>query len=399
MPDPVLTYARDDTQTGPDLIPVAFGDLVNKAIRVNLVAGGGAGGGAAQLQVRNVADAAWVNIGVAAEGATTLHVPIRIQGTGANVIEPLNVAPVGTEYALPVRTIGGAGGGPATIADGADVAEGTTTDAESAAGNGTVIALLKRLRTLLNGGLPAALAAGGSLKVAISEAGTATPVTQSAGPWSVNPTGETAGVGVGAAADTAASNSVIGRLKALIALLPAALVGGRLDTNLGAWLGSTAPTVGQKTMANSVPVAIASDQGAVPVSGTVAVSGTVTADVSDRVNRILGQAVVYYGGGSFQVNPSPVTLPPNVTAVGASQANVTLLSPNAKRRTLVVTNDTVTGRLRLKCGAGARADSYTVLLKPGDSWSPPGVMAYQEQVDGVWDIADGLALVTEFVDV
>lgn len=42
--------------------------------------------------------------------------------------------------------------------------------------------------------------------------------------------------------------------------LPAALVGGRLDTNVGSWLGSTAPTVGQKTMAASVPVTFASDQ-------------------------------------------------------------------------------------------------------------------------------------------
>jgi hypothetical protein len=48
--------------------------------------------------------------------------------------------------------------------------------------------------------------------------------------------------------------------------LPAALVGGRLDQNLGAWLGSTAPSVGSKTSANSVPVVIASDQGAVPSS-------------------------------------------------------------------------------------------------------------------------------------
>lgn len=43
--------------------------------------------------------------------------------------------------------------------------------------------------------------------------------------------------------------------------LPAALVGGRLDTNVGAWLGSTAPTVGSKTSANSIPVVIANDQG------------------------------------------------------------------------------------------------------------------------------------------
>jgi hypothetical protein len=47
--------------------------------------------------------------------------------------------------------------------------------------------------------------------------------------------------------------------------LPAALVGGRLDENVGAWLGSTAPTVGQKTMANSIPVVIASDQASVVV--------------------------------------------------------------------------------------------------------------------------------------
>lgn len=44
------------------------------------------------------------------------------------------------------------------------------------------------------------------------------------------------------------------------AQLPGALVGGRLDTNNGAWLGSTAPTIGQKTMANSIPVVIPSDQ-------------------------------------------------------------------------------------------------------------------------------------------
>ncbi len=50
---------------------------------------------------------------------------------------------------------------------------------------------------------------------------------------------------------------------------PTALVGGRFDINNGAWLGSTAPTVGQKTMANSIPMVIASDQTAVPVSGTV----------------------------------------------------------------------------------------------------------------------------------
>jgi len=49
--------------------------------------------------------------------------------------------------------------------------------------------------------------------------------------------------------------------------LPVALVGGRLDENVGAWLGSTAPTVGQKAMASSVPVVVASDQSALTVKG------------------------------------------------------------------------------------------------------------------------------------
>jgi hypothetical protein len=56
-----------------------------------------------------------------------------------------------------------------------------------------------------------------------------------------------------------------GRASVVSDQLPAALVGGRLDTNVGAWFGSTAPTIGQKAMANSLPVAIASDQPALPI--------------------------------------------------------------------------------------------------------------------------------------
>jgi len=55
--------------------------------------------------------------------------------------------------------------------------------------------------------------------------------------------------------------------------LPAALVGGRLDENLGAWLGSTAPTVGQKTAAASIPVVLASDQPVLSVTTTPQVVG------------------------------------------------------------------------------------------------------------------------------
>ena len=136
---------------------------------------------------------------------------------------------------------------------------------------------------------------------------------------------------IGTTTDLASVNTVIGRLKALIALLPAALVGGRLDVNVGAgavtanigttnglaldatvsgvakdgaaitgqaleaggtsisgWLSSIRKAItdrfgvlGQAAMVASAPVVIASNQSAVPVSGTFfqatqPVSGTVT---------------------------------------------------------------------------------------------------------------------------
>jgi hypothetical protein len=74
--------------------------------------------------------------------------------------------------------------------------------------------------------------------------------------------------------------------------LPATLVGGRLDENVGAWLGSTAPTVGQKTMASSVPVAIASDQTAVPVSGTLTTVEQTVASFMASTNGVVPSGTV-----------------------------------------------------------------------------------------------------------
>jgi hypothetical protein len=79
------------------------GDNANNALRVNVVAGG-AGGGNADLRVKD-GSAALQSVGVQTESASILHVPVRFQGTGANVVEPLNSAPAGTEYSIPVRNI------------------------------------------------------------------------------------------------------------------------------------------------------------------------------------------------------------------------------------------------------------------------------------------------------
>lgn len=66
--------------------------------------------------------------------------------------------------------------------------------------------------------------------------------------------------------------------------LPAALVGGRLDDNIGSWLGSTVPTVGQKAGASSIPVVLASDQGSIGKT-SVLKTGTLatTAVTADQV--------------------------------------------------------------------------------------------------------------------
>jgi len=74
---------------------------------------------------------------------------------------------------------------------------------------------------------------------------------------------------------------------------------------IAGWLGSAAPTVGQKTMASSVPTVIASDQTALPIgnppnldvalSTRLAAGGTV--DVSDRDARLLGRAKLFDARG------------------------------------------------------------------------------------------------------
>jgi hypothetical protein len=70
------------------------------------------------------------------------------------------------------------------------------------------------------------------------------------------------------------------------------------------WIGSTAPTVGQKTSANSIPTVIASDQSAVPVSdggGSLTVDGTVTANQ--------GTAAALSGAWPVKVTDGTNTLP------------------------------------------------------------------------------------------
>jgi hypothetical protein len=140
--------------------------------------------------------------------------------------------------------------------------------------------------------------------------------------------------------------------------LPAALVGGRLDGNTGAWLGSTAPTVGQKTMASSVPVVLASDQSALPVSigGSLSSTGT-------------------------------------QTSVASSASNVTLLASNASRKGATIYNDS-NKTLYVKFGATASTTSFAVQLGAGSYMEVP--FGYTGIIDGIWTSVNGSARITEF---
>ena len=166
-----------------------------------------------------------------------------------------------------------ASGSPATpvsIADGSDVAEGARADAAATTDAGTfsLIALVKRLLQKWTTQLPAALVSG-RLDVNIGASPATVPVSAAALPLPAGAATETtlstrlsegdfdskAGSLTEAApgTDTASSGlngrlqRIAQRLTSLIALLPTALVGGRLDVNVGAGTVSTTPTQGTLT--------------------------------------------------------------------------------------------------------------------------------------------------------
>jgi hypothetical protein len=114
-------------------------------------------------------------------------------------------------------------------------------------------------------------------------------------------------------------------------------------------------TLGQKAMAASTPVVIASDQSTLPVKEARA--GTATR--SD---------------------------------VASSAASVTVLAANANRLGAVIFNDS-TRILSLKFGTTASATDFTARLTAGAMYEVP--FGYTGRIDGIWNIANGAARVTE----
>src|SRR6266542_3345034 len=103
--DERIGVARMNRQTR-----VQYAELVDDAgapvsgsngLPVNVVAGG-AGGGAAQTQVRNAGDTAWENVGPAAANG---KMPVRLYDGAGNVVAVLSANPAGAELGLVTRNI------------------------------------------------------------------------------------------------------------------------------------------------------------------------------------------------------------------------------------------------------------------------------------------------------
>lgn len=133
---------------------------------------------------------------------------------------------------------------------------------------------------------------------------------------------------------------------------------GNARTGISSWFGSTAPTVGQKAAANSIPVVLASDQPALSVQKSTAGTSNVAAPVD------------------------------------ASASSVTILASNASRLGAVITNAS-TATLYLKFGSSASATSWTFKLSPDAVLIVDSTLLYTGVIDGIWSAANGKAYVTE----
>lgn len=257
--------------------------------------------------------------------------------------------------------------------------------------------------------LPAALAANGGLKIEGVASGVAVPVSNTQ--------------------------------------LPAALVGGRLDENVGAWLGSTTPSVGQKTMAASLPVALASDQTTVATSDTATLVDN--AGFTDGTSRVMAAGFIFdesagtaltendVGAARVTVNRAQVmtiedsatrgvrttvkaastaavasdpalvvTLSPNnapalpatattptVASVVANAASVQLYASNASARQRTTRNDSTTATLYLGEGVAATV-VMPIAIAPGQTYEHVTPL-FTGTVNGIWSSAVGNARTRE----
>ena len=192
-------------------------------------------------------------------------------------------------------------------------------------------------------------------------------------------------------------------------------------------IGDITGIVGQNTMANSLPVAIASDQTAIPVTdngGSITVDGTVAATQSGtwNITNVTGTVSLPTGAATESTlstlngkvtacNTGAVTistalpagnnnigdvdvasLPPvvaatystsSVTSVVSAAVSTSILASNANRRMAILFND-CDKAVYVKLGATASTTSFSYKLSPAQTLELP-IPLYTGAIDAIWD--------------
>lgn len=308
----------------------SMGDDANNALRVNVVAGG-AGDGAIQDGVTPTIEATVMDTPTAAPAGTDNPLLVSLNGTtlpalsaGAANIGDVDVASLPAD--IDIRNLVPAQDEVQARAKAQFDDVAPTLPAEDGYADLRITGQ-RDLRVNLRNNAGAELGTTGN-PVRTDPTGTTTqPVSgtvtanQGGAPWGVNPTAETAGVGVGAAADAEASGvgsviAVLKRLRTLLAAgLPAALVGGRLDVNIGA-VGPNVPVntaAGQEVATRQTVLDPLNDAGtAVPikfvrVNATADGDNTIVAAVGGKKIRVLGYALTVTAAGTITVQNTQAT--------------------------------------------------------------------------------------------
>lgn len=219
-----------------------------------------------------------------------------------------------------VATQAAAGGGIAaavTIIDGGDIAQGAKADLESAAGNGSVIALLKRLRTLLSSTEGTVVVTSTGVPVLFKDdafpntlriPSNANPLPVAIGGLQVMTIKGNAGGFVNVVGTSMSTDPVDRAARALgvVASITAAVdVGDRAARVLGkAQLLDSASALIDPALKGQLPAALGATGGlkVEGIAGGIAqpVSLAAAVDVSDRVARVLGVVSIADGGDVVQ---------------------------------------------------------------------------------------------------
>jgi hypothetical protein len=340
------------------------------------------------------------------------------------------------------------------IAAGGSADLGATTDAE-ATGNGSVIAILKRIRTLLGGVLnvrPAAPAANDYLPVRLTDGSSFYSASGGSGGTAMvddaafTP-GTTPGTPVFGMFDDVSPDSVnegdggVVRMSAnrnlYVTLRDAAGNERGLNVDASGQLAVTIASVPAHDVTNAGTFAVqitgsaltalqlldnlvlAEDDAhstgatglmALGVRNDAAANRTsADGDYSPLATDAAGRIGIADLGGSITVdvgtalpagsnNIGDVDIAGSASAtlatVSASVSSVSLLASNAARRMAVIYNDSA-AVLYVKFGATASLTSFTVAIPPYGYFEMP-VPAYTGALDGIWSAASGAARVTEY---